>query len=76
MKKRKEKPSSIFNLKTFLILFAFGIWVYVMMYVADSGESVMDAIISYGGNTIVIISVSYVVLLLFEMFVDIGDTGS
>ena len=72
--KKSVKPSTMLGMKGFLILIAFGVWAYVMMRFADSGESLKDAVLSYGGNTIVIVSVAYFLLLLLEVFVDIRDT--
>jgi len=59
------------NLKGFLILIAFGIWVYVIMNSGESIQSTKEAIYSYGGNTLLIISVLYILIILLEFFIDI-----
>jgi len=73
MKKKRVNSATMLNLKTLLMLLAFGVWVYVMMYFADSGESLKDAIFSYGGNTLIIISIAYILLILLELLIDTGD---
>ena len=74
MKKKKTiKPSTMLNLKGFLILSAFGIWVYVMMNIEELYGSAKDTLVYYGGNTLFIITVFYILILLLEFFVDIGD---
>ena len=75
MKKKTVKSSTMFNLKGFLILIAFGIWVYVMMNVEESFGSVKNALFSYGGSTLIIITTLYVLIILLEFFIDIEDLG-
>ena len=60
--------------KTLLMLAAFGIWIYVMMRFSESGDSLRDAIFSYGGNTLIVISIAYILLILLELFIDTRDT--
>jgi hypothetical protein len=71
MKKKTIKQSTMLNLKGFLILIAFGIWVYVIMNSGESIQSTKEAIYSYGGNTLLIISVLYILIILLEFFIDI-----
>ena len=73
MKKKTIKPATMLNLKGFLILSAFGIWVYLMMSIKESFGSIKDALISYGSNTLFVIMALYIFIILLEFFLDIGD---
>ena len=73
MKKKTIKPETMFNLKWFLILSAFGIWVYVMMNIKEIYGSAKDTLLYYGANTLFIIMVVYILIILVEFFLDIGD---
>jgi len=73
MKKKPIKPGTMLNLKGFLILSAFGIWVYVMMNMEELYGSAKESFLYYGGNTLFIIMVLYILIILLEFFLDIGD---
>jgi|GEM_PF-3303944 len=73
MKKKPIKPVTMLNLKWFLILSAFIIWVYVMMNMKEIYGSIKDTLLYYGGNTLFIIMVLYILIILLEFFLDIGD---
>ena len=62
------------NLKGFLILSAFAVWVYILMDMDKIIESTQDAFYTYGGGFFVIICVIYIIIILLEFFVDIEDT--
>ena len=61
------------NLKGFLYLTAFAIWVFVIMEISDDMASLKDAVFSYGGATLVIIGVLYILLILMEFLIDLED---
>ena len=73
MKKKTIKAKTMLNFKGFLILSAFGIWVYVMMNIKEIYGSAKDTLLYYGGNTLFIIMVLYILIILVEFFLDIGD---
>lgn len=73
MKKKMIKAKTMLNFKGFLILSAFGIWVYVMMNIKEIYGSAKDTLLYYGGNTLFIIMVLYILIILVEFFLDIGD---
>ena len=73
MKKKTIKAKTMLNFKGFLILSAFGIWVYVMMNIKEIYGSAKDTLLYYGGNTLFIIMVVYILIILVEFFLDIGD---
>jgi len=52
MKKKTIKRSTMLNLKGFLILSAFAIWVYILMDMDKIIESTKDAIYTYGGASL------------------------
>lgn len=74
MKKKTIESGTMLNLKGFLILIAFGIWVYTMMSIEESFGSIKNAIFSYGGNTLFIITILYILIILLQFFVGIDDT--
>jgi uncharacterized membrane protein len=74
MKKKQIKPSTMFNLKGFLYLIAFGVWVYLIMADGEGFKTFYDALIGYGQNTLMIITVLYIAILLLQFFVGIEDT--
>ena len=73
MKKKQVNRSTMLNLKGFLILIAFSIWVYLMMTNNGSFESDFEALLSYGQDTLMIIIVCYILILLLQFFVGIED---
>lgn len=73
MKKKPVKPATMLNLKGFLILSAFGIWVYVMMNMEEIYGAAKDTFIYYAGNTLFIIMALYIVIIIVQFFLDIGD---
>ena len=72
MKKRKVNRSTMLNLKGFLILIAFGVWVYVMTN-KESFDSALEALFSYGQDTLIIITVVYILIILLQSFIGIED---
>ena len=64
----------MFNLKGFLILIAFAIWVYIIMNNGESFNSAKDALLSYGGNALLIIAVFYILIIFIEFFIGIDDS--
>ncbi|MDM5272334.1 hypothetical protein PGH07_09080 [Sulfurovum sp. zt1-1] len=72
MNKKKVNRSTMLNLKGFLFLIAFGIWVYVMSH-KESFDSALEALFSYGQDTLIIISIFYVLIVLLQFFVGIED---
>lgn len=73
LNKKPVKPKTMLNLKGFLILSAFGIWVYIMMNMEEIYGSAKDTFLYYSGNTLFIIMVLYILIILLEFFLDIGD---
>ena len=73
MKRKPVKPQTMLNLKGFLILSAFGIWVYIMMNMEEIYGAAKDTFLYYTGNTLFIIMVLYILIILLEFFLDIGD---
>jgi len=73
MKKRSLKQGTMLNLKGMLYLIAFGIWIFVMMNIADTLEFSKQALLSYGGGTAVIIFIFYMIFLLLEFVIDAED---
>ena len=73
MKKKTIKPGTMLNLKWFLILSAFIVWIYVMMNIEEIYGSIKDTLLYYAGNTLFIIMVLYILIILVELFLDIGD---
>lgn len=73
MKKKTIKKSTMLNMKGFIILLGFAIFIYVLMNKDVIIESTKDAIYTYGGNFFVTISVIYILIILLELFVDIDD---
>lgn len=73
MKKKTLKKSTMLNLKGFLILSVFAVFVYVLMNKDEIIESTKDAVYTYGGGFFVTISVIYILIILLELFVDIDD---
>ncbi|SFV90636.1 hypothetical protein MNB_SV-4-313 [hydrothermal vent metagenome] len=74
MKKKRVKNSTLLNLKGILILLAFGIWVNLIIGVKENLHSVEDALYQLGGNTILIITVTYVVLVIVGIFFEAEQT--
>lgn len=74
MKKKKIKAKTMLNFKGFLILGAFGLWVYVMMNIEEIYGSAKDTLLYYGGNTLFIIMTLYIIIIFFEFFLDIDDS--
>jgi len=64
----------MFNIKGFLYLAAFGVWVYLIMTDGEKLKTFYDALLWYGQNTLVVITVLYIILLLLQIFVSIEDT--
>lgn len=73
MKKTSLKRSTLLNVKGFLYLTAFAIWVFVIMETSDNITSINDAVFSYGGSTLVVIGVLYIILIVLEFLVDLED---
>lgn len=61
------------NLKGMLYLIAFGIWIFVMMNIADTLEFSKEALLSYGGGTAIIILILYMIFVLLEFVIDVED---
>jgi len=74
MKKKTVNHSTMFNVKGFLILIAFGIWVNLMMGEEKSFKSAEEALLSYGGNTLAVISVTYVLFVILGLFIETKST--
>ena len=70
MKKKRVKQSTLLNMKGVLILLAFGIWVNLLIEAKEDIGSLDDAINALGGNTLLLIIGTYVVVvvvgLIFE----------
>ena len=73
MKKRSLKQGTMLNLKGMLYLIAFGIWIFVMISIADTLEFGNEALLSYGGSTAVIIFILYMIFVLLEFVIDVED---
>lgn len=73
MKKKPIKPGTMLSLKWFMILSAFIIWVYVMINMKEIYGAVKETLLYYAGNTLFIIMVVYILIILLEFFLDIGD---
>ena len=73
MKKKNIKRSTLFNLKGILILLAFGIWVNLMIEAKENIGSLEDAISAYGGNTLLMIIVGYIVMVTVGLFFEASD---
>jgi len=73
VKKTSLKRSTLLNVKGFLYLTAFAIWVFVIMETSDNITSINDAVFSYGGSTLVVIGVLYIILIVLEFLVDLED---
>ena len=58
------------NLKGFLILIAFGVWVTLMMEIHKNFDTLKDAIMAYGSNTLFVVVVAYVVLVILGLFIE------
>ncbi len=56
-----------------LYLIAFGIWIFVMMSIADILEFSKEALLSYGGGTAAIIFILYMIFVLLEFVIDVED---
>ena len=74
MKKKTVKKSTMFNMKGILILLAFGIWVNLMIGISENYESLKDAILALGSNTLFVIIATYVLLIILGVFVEGEDT--
>ncbi|RRS31844.1 MAG: hypothetical protein P794_02930 [Epsilonproteobacteria bacterium (ex Lamellibrachia satsuma)] len=74
MKKKTVKNSTLFNMKGILILIAFGVWVNLTIDIKENFESFKDMIFSLGGNTLLIIIVTYVLFVILGIFVEGKDT--
>jgi len=74
MQKKTVKRATMLNFKSTLILISFGIWVYVIMKVGEEINTLKDAFFAYGGKTVMIIVVSYLVLVIVGLFVEIEST--
>lgn len=64
----------MFNMKGILILIAFGVWVNLMIGIKDHYETLKDAIYELSGNTLMVITVTYVLLVIIGIFVETKDT--
>lgn len=73
MKKKTVKPGTMLSLKWFMILTAFIVWIYVMLNIEEIYGSIEDLFSYYAGNTLFIIMILYILIVLLEFFVDIGD---
>ena len=56
------------NLRGFLILISFGIWVTLMMEIHKNFDTLKDAIMAYGSNTLFVVIVAYVALVILGLF--------
>ncbi len=74
MKKKTVKKSTLLNLKGILILLAFGIWVNLIIGIVEHLPSVEEAIYRIGGNTLMIVVVTYVVLVIVGIFFEAEQT--
>ncbi|AKF24195.1 hypothetical protein YH65_01380 [Sulfurovum lithotrophicum] len=74
MKKKPVKNATMFNMKGILILIAFGVWINLMMGIKENYETLKDAIYALSGNTLLVITVTYVILVIIGIFVETKDT--
>ena len=70
MKKKTVKNSTMLNLKSVLIIVAFGIWVNLMIAIKENLGSLKDMIIAYGSNTLFVIISTYIVLIIVGLFIE------
>jgi len=64
----------MFNMKGILILIAFGVWVNLMIGVKENYATLKDAIYALSGNTLLVITVTYIILVIIGIFVETHDT--
>ncbi len=74
MKKKTVKKSTLLNLKGVLILLAFGIWVNLLIGVKEHLTSIEEALRAMGSNTIVIVTVTYVIIVILGIFFEAEQT--
>jgi len=74
MKKKPVKNSTMFNMKGILILIAFGIWVNLVIGIKENYATLKDAVLALGGNTLFIITVTYILLVIVGIFIEGEDT--
>jgi len=74
MNKKTVKRSTLLNLKGILILLAFGIWVNLLIGVKEHLGSIEEALAAMGGNTLVIITVTYVIIVILGIFFEAEQT--
>ncbi len=70
MKKRTVKRSTMLNLKGFLILIAFGVWVTLMMEIGENTDTLKNALMAYGSNTLFVVVLAYVALVILGLFLE------
>jgi len=70
MKKKTVKKSTMLNLRGFLILISFGVWVTLMMEIKENFDTLKDAIMAYGSNTLFRIIVTYIILVILGLFIE------
>jgi TRAP-type C4-dicarboxylate transport system permease large subunit len=70
MKKKTVKKSTMLNLRGFLILISFGVWVTLMMEIKENFDTLKDAIMAYGSNTLLMIIVTYIILVILGLFIE------
>ncbi|WP_153015047.1 hypothetical protein [Sulfurovum riftiae] len=66
----------MFNMKGILILVAFGVWVNLMIGIKENFETLKEALMSFAGNTAMVITVTYVVFVILGIFLQGEDTDS
>ena len=74
MKKKTVKKSTMFNMKGFLILLAFGIWINLVIGISKNYESLKDAVLALGSNTLFVIIATYILMIILGIFVEGEDT--
>ena len=74
MKKRTVKDTTLFNMKGILILIAFGVWVNLMMGVAEHFDTLKEAFLSITGNTAMVLSITYIFFVVLGIFLEGEDT--
>jgi len=64
----------MFNMKGILILLAFGIWVNLIIGINKHFDSIKDAILVYSSNTLIVITVTYLIFVIIGLFIETHDT--
>ncbi len=73
MKKRVVRHSTLLKTRRVLYVLAGLVWCFVMREISEAWDFSKEALVSYGGSTVLIVLAVYLLIVLMELLVDIED---